>query len=375
MLLTRLHTAHHDSFAAAVCADPGHYTRKAGRRQTVCNPVYNAPRMGLGAKRGGGWSKAGCGWEQSGAGTRSNASQDHTCEFAFPLVQCRRREMIGKEGVWRLNTYLSHELEVALRLVRQAGAVIMDYYQTDLVVDHKAGEEPVTVADQAADALISAGLRAAFPDDGLLTEESEDDLSRLGKERVWIVDPLDGTTEFITETGEFAVQIALSIGGYPALGVVYQPVWGRLFFAVQGQGAYQVHDGATARLCVSVVSDPAQMCLVASRSHYSDFVESARQALGIESVKRVGSVGLKVGLVARAACDLYLATTVSKEWDLCAPHAVLLEAGGVLTNLCGESLVYNKRDTRACTGLICSNGLVHERIVETLAPLRHQVEG
>lgn len=270
---------------------------------------------------------------------------------------------------------LQHELDVAMRLARRAGAVIMGYYRTGLAVEHKAGDEPVTAADREADALIAAGLLAAFPNDGLLTEESEDDRSRLEKERVWIVDPLDGTTEFITETGEFAVQIALAVKGYPALGVVYQPAKERFFYAVQGQGAYQVCDDQTTRLRVSTTSEPAQMCLVASRAHYSPFVEAARQALGIKGVNRVGSVGLKVGLVARAACDLYLATTVSKEWDLCAPHVLLLEAGGVLTNLCGELLVYNKPDVIECRGLIGSNGLAHDQIVETLAPLRHQAEG
>jgi 3'(2'),5'-bisphosphate nucleotidase len=264
------------------------------------------------------------------------------------------------------------ELDVALELAHQAGEVIMGQYQTGLAVDHKAGDEPVTAADRAADALIAAGLQAAFPDDGLLSEESEDDLSRLDKERVWIVDPLDGTTEFIAETGEFAVQIALAIGGQPALGVVYQPAKGRLFHAVRGHGSYQVYNGRTTRLRVSTELDPTQMCLVASRSHYSEFIEAARQALGIAEVNRVGSVGLKVGLVARGACDLYLATTISKEWDLCAPHALLLEAGGLLTNLCGEALLYNKPDVTECAGLVGSNGLAHLEIIEMLAPLRDQ---
>jgi 3'(2'), 5'-bisphosphate nucleotidase len=270
--------------------------------------------------------------------------------------------------------HLEHELEVALNLARQAGAAIMTYYQTGLRVEHKDGDEPVTAADRAADALIAAGLREAFPGDGLLTEESDDDLSRLDKERVWIVDPLDGTTEFIAETGEFAVQIALAVGGRPTLGVVYQPAKGRVFHAVRGQGAYQVLNGHTTRLQVSTESNPAEMCLVASRSHYSPFVELARQALGIESVNKIGSVGLKVGLVARAACDLYLATTVSKEWDICAPHALLLEAEGTLTNLCGQPLVYNKRDVTECMGLIASNSRAHTQIVETLAPILDQAD-
>jgi 3'-phosphoadenosine 5'-phosphosulfate (PAPS) 3'-phosphatase len=111
------------------------------------------------------------------------------------------------------------------------------------------------------------------------------------------------------------------------------------------------------------------MCLVASRSHYSDFVEAARQALGIEAVRRVGSVGLKVGLLARGACDLYLATTVCKEWDLCAPHALLIEAGGRLTNLDGQALVYNKPDVSECRGLVGSNGLAHDEILEVVISL------
>ena len=270
---------------------------------------------------------------------------------------------------------LEGELEIAVRLARQAGKAIMECYQEDLPVERKAKNEPVTAADRIADGLISAGLRAAFPSDGLLTEESEDDLSRLDKERVWIVDPLDGTTEFIGRTGEFAVQIALSINAEPVLGVVYQPIKGQLFHAVQGQGAYHVCNGKKVRLGVSAVSEPANMRLVASRSHYTGFVEAARQSLGISTVNRVGSVGLKVALVARGVCDLYLATTISKEWDICAPHALLIEAGGILTNLCGEPLVYNKPDVAECLGLAASNGQAHAWIVDALAPLLDRFEG
>ena len=117
------------------------------------------------------------------------------------------------------------------------------------------------------------------------------------------------------------------------------------------------------------------MCLVASRSHYSSFVEAARQALRIQRVHQAGSVGFKIGLLVQGMCDLYLATTVSKEWDLCAPHALLLEAGGTLTNLCGEALVYNKAEVAECKGLIGSNGLAHARIVEILASLPEDAEG
>ena len=251
----------------------------------------------------------------------------------------------------------------------------MAYYQTGLAVHRKAGDEPVTMADRVADDLIVRGLRAAFPHDGLLTEESDDDLSRLDRERVWIVDPLDGTTEFIDGTGDFSVQIALTVQGQPVLGVVYQPAADLLYRAVRGGGAYSVDNGRVQPLRVSTETDPASMCMAASRSHYSAFVRSARRALGIPEVRRVGSVGLKVGLLARGLCDLYLATTVAKEWDLCAPHALLLEAGGVLTNLCGERPVYNQPKVAECRGLIASNGQIHDRFVKMLAPLVEEMGG
>jgi 3'(2'), 5'-bisphosphate nucleotidase len=264
---------------------------------------------------------------------------------------------------------LQRELDVAVRLARQAGAAIMDYYREGVEVDYKPGDEPVTVADEAADRIISGGLRAAFPDDGLLSEESEDDPARLDKERVWIVDPLDGTTEFIGETDEFAVQIALTVHGRPVLGVVYQPVQELLLYARQGHDAYQEQDGLRTRLHVSAEPDPQRMCLVASRSHFSDLVGAAQQVLGIQRVERVGSVGHKVGLLARGHCDLYLATRVCKEWDLCAPHALLEGAGGLLTDLYGDAIVYNKPEVSECRGLVGSNGLAHARIVGSIAPL------
>jgi 3'(2'),5'-bisphosphate nucleotidase len=269
---------------------------------------------------------------------------------------------------------LDRELDVAVRLAREAGEAIMGYYQTGSTVEHKAGDEPVTIADRVSDAHIRSALRAAYPEDGLLTEEAEDDLARLAKERVWIVDPLDGTTEFISGTGDFAVQIALVVGGQPVLGVVYQPVTDAIYYAVRGQGAYQMRNGEAIRLHVSAQTEPAKMCLVASRSHYSPFIDSARRKLGIDSVTRAGSVGIKVGLLVRGICDLYLATKISKEWDVCAPHALLLESGGVLTNLCGEVPVYNKAKPIACKGLIASNGRAHWPIVEALAPLRQGAE-
>jgi 3'(2'), 5'-bisphosphate nucleotidase len=269
---------------------------------------------------------------------------------------------------------LGHELDVALRLAHQAGEAIVGLYQTSLAVHRKVGNEPVTEADRLADSIVIAGLKAAFPGDGLLTEESDDDRSRLSKERVWIVDPLDGTSEFLNRTGEFSIQIGLAIQGAPVLGVVLQPARDRLYYAVQGQGAFETQDHTTTRLHVSAESTPARMKLVASRAHFSPFIEAAGEALGIATIHRAGSVGIKVSLVASGHFDLYLATTDSKEWDACAPHVVLSESGGCMTDLGGTPLVYNKPDVALGSGLIASNGLAHDEIVEMLRPLRGQAQ-
>lgn len=265
---------------------------------------------------------------------------------------------------------LSKELQVAVDLARRAAAAIMGYYRTDFAVDYKEGAEPVTAADRAADEIIGAGLREHFPGDGLLSEESADNPVRLDRERVWIVDPLDGTADFVGRTDDFAVQIALTVRGRPVLGVVYQPVQDLLFHAREGQGAYCVHGGERCRVHVSAVADPARMCLVASRSHYSPFIQAAREALGIPRLRQAGGVGVKVGLLAGGACDLYLSTNVCKEWDMCAPHALLLEAGGRFTDLFGQTIVYNRPGVQVCRGLVASNGQAHGRILEALAPLR-----
>jgi 3'(2'), 5'-bisphosphate nucleotidase len=265
------------------------------------------------------------------------------------------------------------ELEIATSLARQAGSAIMQYYQTEILVDYKEGNEPVTAADRAADEVIRTGLLQHFPRDGLLTEESADDQTRLDRDRVWIVDPLDGTVDFVEGTDTFAVQIALTVQGQPVLGVVYQPVQGVLFQARQGCGAIRLCGHEQTPLHVSSVSDLSHMCLVASRAHYSPFIRAAREALAIEQMRQAGSVGVKVGLLAQGACDLYLSTNVCKEWDLCAPHALLLEAGGRFTDLFGQDLVYNQPGVQSCHGLVASNGQAHAEILQTLAPLRDEM--
>ncbi|MCU1281350.1 MAG: putative phosphatase [bacterium] len=263
------------------------------------------------------------------------------------------------------------ELETAIGLARRAGEGIRALHGSGIAVDTKDDDSPVTQADREANALIVAALTAAFPDDGLLSEELPDDGSRLTRPRVWMVDPLDGTKDFIRGRDGFAVMIGLLDGARPALGVVYQPIGDKLYFGTRGNGAFvQRGGGAAERMHVSGVADPAHSRMVASKSHRTETIDRVRSELGITDEMNVGSVGLKLGLIAEGTRDLYVNPAGhSKLWDACGPEAILVEAGGRLSDLRGEPLDYRGRELGNMRGLIASNGVLHDEVVRRLAVL------
>ncbi|HNS02795.1 MAG TPA: 3'(2'),5'-bisphosphate nucleotidase CysQ [Anaerolineae bacterium] len=259
---------------------------------------------------------------------------------------------------------LTHELPIVEQLVREAGALVADFYANGFEVAWKGANDPVTAADQAANQLLVAGLSRAFPSDGILAEESRDNRDRMQRRRVWIIDPLDGTREFIDRIGEFCIMVGLAIEGQAALGVVYQPVADQLYRGIPGLLAEVVQQGVRQPLAVSPVADPAQMRLVASRSHRDPLVDAVCRQLGVTQERPCGSVGLKVGLLATGQCDLYIHPAPGlKEWDTCAPEAILRAAGGAISDAWGRPLRYNQVDVRQRQGLVASNGASHARIV------------
>ena len=222
----------------------------------------------------------------------------------------------------------------------------------------KADASPVTAADHAANEVIVAALRQAFPDDAILSEESADSPERLSARRVWIVDPLDGTKEFLAQNGEFSIMIGLAIDGEAVLGVVYLPAIDLLYAAAKGEGAWVERDGKREPLHCGA-ADVAALRLVGSRSHADPRVERLRDALGITDVTPCGSVGVKCTRIAQGERDLYLHPAPHlKEWDTCAPEAILREAGGTVTDTRGEPLRYNKPDPRQPHGILaCAPGV------------------
>jgi len=257
--------------------------------------------------------------------------------------------------------------EIALEAARE----VAGFYERGFEVDWKGEDDPVTEADHAANDLILDRLGRQFPGDAILSEESIDDLSRLDSDRVWIVDPLDGTKDFVNRTGDFAVMIGLASAGEPAAGAVCQPLGMRVFHAARGQGASVETESEGPSPCrVGDVSDPAAMRLVVTRSHRYKQIDDIVATLGITEERPLGSVGLKVGALVTDHADLYahLAPGI-KEWDTCAPGIILAEAGGRMTDGFGRPLPYNQRDVRRTHGLIASNGHAHDRIVELLDPI------
>ncbi len=263
------------------------------------------------------------------------------------------------------------ELEVAVEAAKLGGREVMAFYETGAKVSWKAGQEPVTEADLAANEVILNSLSDGFPNDGILSEELKDDLVRRQNSRVWVVDPLDGTREFVDRVGQFVIMIGLAVEGEPVVGAVYHPITGRCWMASKGGGAFiESASGERRPIRVSQRKPEDGIRLVLTRSHLFEGVEEIKKRLGVVELKQLGSVGLKVGAITEDEADLYVHISEhTKEWDSCAPHAILEEAGGVLTDLGGNPITYNREVVANKGGLLATNGLIHEHCLEVVRPL------
>jgi len=259
---------------------------------------------------------------------------------------------------------LEREIAEAARIARQAGAILMDVYGTDFDVTYKAEADPVTEADTKANAYIVGELEKAFPNDGIVAEETIDQSDALKGGRCWYVDPLDGTKEFVARNGEFSVMLGLAIDGVATAGVVYRPDNDKLYSGVVGGGAYLEERGQRRALNVSSVADPSRLRLVVSRSHRNRAVGDVVTQLGIAQETTSGSVGLKAGLIAEQKADLYVhIADKSSAWDACGPEAVLKAAGGRFTDLAGNPYHYGGKDMRNRSGILACNAAAYDAVL------------
>lgn len=251
------------------------------------------------------------------------------------------------------------ELDVAKKLAIKAGKIINNLYESDdetLQIQLKRGVEPVTKADKDANYLIVNELKKLFPDDGILSEEAADDLERLNKSRLWIIDPLDGTKEFIAKNGEFAVMIGFVENGNPKVGAVFLPSKNKLYFAAEGFGAFLLDNEKETKLYSTSYIEPNNCKIVISRSHLHQKEQELIEIIKPTELIRSGSIGVKLGIIAEQKANLYLTATTKgiKEWDTCAPEIILREAGGAISDLTGSKLKYNKKNVLQSKGMIAA---------------------
>lgn len=262
------------------------------------------------------------------------------------------------------------ELDFVADLSLQAGEIVMSHFDTAMEVGDKKGE-PVTAADRQSNALIVRELRARFPGDEILAEESlvTNDRWRTA-ERLWIVDPLDGTSDFVAGRVGFAVMIGLAVRGRPVLGAVHCPLAKRTFLGLVGEGAQEHRDGVRIDLSCSPRRRSSELRVIASIAHRDEALERGLDALAPAERLSVGSVGLKVGMIAADEADLYLAPTSHISlWDTCAPEAILHAAGGRFVDVDGAPLHYRGPHLTHRRGLLATNGACLDDVVGKLAGL------
>ena len=230
-------------------------------------------------------------------------------------------------------------------IARAAGDAILAIYRQPFAVEYKQDESPLTAADQGAHEVIVQALARLTPDIPVLSEESDAETmqARLGWSRYWLVDPLDGTKEFVSRNGEFTVNIALIDHGRPVWGLVYAPVLDKLWYGGKGIGAWRVADGKHEAIQTRPHGDGEAWRVVGSRNHLSQETLDYLAPFGEIELVSMGS-SLKFCIIAEGGAELYPRLAPTCEWDTAAAQAVLEGAGGSVTQLDGSALAYNKPD-------------------------------
>ena len=263
-------------------------------------------------------------------------------------------------------------IESIIDTVIEAGERVREIYESDFEVSKKDDNSPITKADLESNKIIRAALeKTGIP---ILSEEDVDDKSRLNSDKIWIVDPLDGTTDFVNRTGEFTIMVGLVENHVPVMGLIYWPTKQKLYYAARGMGAFCYHSDTVEECVWEVISvreaQNLEDCLaLVSRHHLSDREKKILDHLKITHTASIGS-SLKVTEISSGMADVYLTTTNKmKQWDTCASFCIISEAGGKITDVAGNELVYNTDIVNHENGLLVTNGFVHNEVVSKISDL------
>lgn len=246
----------------------------------------------------------------------------------------------------------SEQLQVALKAAKKASKKILDYYYKGFNVRFKEDESEVTSADIASEKIIKDTLIKAYPNYGMLSEESVDDKSRLENDFCWIVDPLDGTRDFVNKTGNFSINIALSYKNEVVLGVIAVPCKDIIYYATKGNGAYKIENGIVEKINVSKKKKDIRM--VISQFFFKEF-DKYNQDPNVVELIPMGS-SYKAGLIAEGKAELCIKDDPhTKEWDTAPSEIIIAEAKGLMGNVYSEKMKYNKDDVINHDGFIICN--------------------
>jgi len=256
---------------------------------------------------------------------------------------------------------MNSDLKLAKNAALEAGALILNYYEADYEIKDKGYHNPVTTADYAADKLLKEILTDTRPEYGWLSEETVDSLERLNKDRVWVVDPLDGTKEFVEGIPHFVVSVACVENGVPIVGVLFNPVTKETFTSAKGEGAF-LNDKPIRCAAKNDVSD---MVILNSRSETRRGLWEPYDGI-FGKLRAVGSVAYKLGITAAGQADIFASLRPKNEWDICAGNCIINEAGGKLIDLYGNPRKYNCETTRLEPGLIAGEVNAVDKTFEVL---------
>lgn len=263
----------------------------------------------------------------------------------------------------------TREQEVIADLARIAGQAILEVYASSFEVRYKGPDDPVTDADLRAEEIIVSCLSRGFPADGIVSEERPVSEEARRKTRVWYVDPLDGTGEFVARTGEFAVIIGLLEQGVSKFGVIYRPVDDVLYVGIRDESAWIITGGERRRTRVSEAAPPHPLRLAVSRSHRHQTMDRIKARLGTAVTEvSCGSVGAKIGLLLSGLADAYVEPSpYTSKWDVCGVEAILRGAGGCLSDMAGGPIEYDGPDVRNRRGFVATNRACHNDVLAAIS--------
>jgi 3'(2'), 5'-bisphosphate nucleotidase len=268
-----------------------------------------------------------------------------------------------------------HLLNAARRAARLGAEEIAEIYGQylagrDIDIREKGADDPVTSADMAANRAIKRTLRDQFPEHAILTEEEPNTWNRTGAEWVWMVDPLDGTKDFIKRNGEFVTMVGLTHNGEPTVGVVVHPATGLEFYACKGFGAFRSslsQEDSLSQVRIQENPDLRHLRIAVSRSHRDPKIDRLIELLRIRAEIPSGSVGRKMSMVIEGVADLYVhPARGTKLWDTCACDVIASEAGGVLLSGTGENISYKRPsgDVENPYGLLLCSATIQDTVVQ-----------